>query len=660
MHTIGHSMSMTSLHERLRSPIRLTVILLCAVLAALAATWVAPAGTAAAVDPPRYVTLVVTTDPDVAPVDQQQMLDKALLEYNEMANYWNDISNGVVDVQLADGPIFVPDKGQCGGGAIEATMNETKAAVGFQEGPQNVFIVNVGNCTTFSGVGYTRAFYVEDPDVRGVWSHEMGHSLFGFGHANRLDCTDGTVDATYGTDPGANPNCSSVGYGDYYDTMGSSIRRIQKGFSAPQAIRQGFYTQDEYVKIEGCDADRTVTIKQRSTEDDVVAAEIIDPRNDLGYYVEYVTNTEYDLNLSFGSLVRFGVRMLKFDRDDKSTLLLPGPVDANGDRYSNWAVGETFTSMSGGISMEVVSQETDQATVRIRTSCVNPTVVVDAASTAPGTPVQIAVLGNDTPATGSSLDATSVVFPSAGQPAGAQVSADGRTITVPGEGVYVADGATGVVTFTPEDGFLGDATAVSYQVTDANGATGVSTIGVHVAQPAPQAANDAVEAPFGQPIEIDVIGNDVAVDGTRLDPASVRFPATAQAAGAVVSADERTLQLPDQGTFSIEAATGIIRFTPAAGFAGTVIPVTYQVSSVDGDPDTATLAVTVAAAPPVDPGTGPVDPDPAGPGDGANRPAADLAATGGTLPLPVLIVGGVLVLGGAAALCISLLRRRRS
>jgi len=72
-----------------------------------------------------------------------------------------------------------------------------------------------------------------------------------------------------------------------------------------------------------------------------------------------------------------------------------------------------------------------------------------------GQPVTVDLLAND--GGGEPLDPASVQFidPSTGLPT--------KTLTVPGEGVWTVDD-TGMATFTPEPGFVGDPTPVDYQV----------------------------------------------------------------------------------------------------------------------------------------------------------------------------------------------------
>lgn len=110
----------------------------------------------------------------------------------------------------------------------------------------------------------------------------------------------------------------------------------------------------------------------------------------------------------------------------------------------------------------------------------NDTAIDDTASGPYGQDVQeIDVLGNDRGTADHPLEASSVEFPTEGQPDGATVSNGGKSLTVPGEGVYTVND-NGTVTFTPEPGFSGTATPAHYRVTDTAGRTAEATITVTV------------------------------------------------------------------------------------------------------------------------------------------------------------------------------------
>lgn len=93
-----------------------------------------------------------------------------------------------------------------------------------------------------------------------------------------------------------------------------------------------------------------------------------------------------------------------------------------------------------------------------------------------GTPVTINILTNDQifggdPATPTN---TTVAFTTIGLPAGSDII--GNVITVPGEGHYNYDPATGNLTFTPSPGFTGNPTPITYTLTETS--TGLSSTAV--------------------------------------------------------------------------------------------------------------------------------------------------------------------------------------
>ncbi|WP_196250748.1 Ig-like domain-containing protein [Cellulomonas sp. JZ18] len=170
-----------------------------------------------------------------------------------------------------------------------------------------------------------------------------------------------------------------------------------------------------------------------------------------------------------------------------------------------------------------------------------------------------------------------------------------------------------------------------YEAQDAAGGTAGAQV---VVTYLPRALDDVREGvPAGTPATVDVVGNDRGA----LDPTSVRL---LDASGAEVL----TLTVPGEGTWTVDARTGALTFTPAAGFTGDPSPVRYRVSDVEGNPTEAVARVAYAAATPAPtPGATP-----------AAAPTSPLAVTGGA-GLGLAALAALLVLGGAGAL---VLRRR--
>ncbi|MFC7439472.1 MULTISPECIES: Ig-like domain-containing protein, partial [unclassified Agrococcus] len=197
----------------------------------------------------------------------------------------------------------------------------------------------------------------------------------------------------------------------------------------------------------------------------------------------------------------------------------------------------------------------------------------------PGTAVAVDVLANDAgvldPTTVALVDADDVVLDA------------GESLVVDGEGVWSIDPTTGAVTFTPEEGFLGDPTPIRYEVADLSGDRTQATItvgyvGVAVADlDEGNAVGDAVTVP--------VLDNDLGV----FDPATVALldPATGEALEAGAE-----LVVAGQGTWSIDPETGDVTFTPADGYEGDPTVVTYQVADLSGDLTQATITITYVPA----------------------------------------------------------------
>src|SRR5262245_53985737 len=157
----------------------------------------------------------------------------------------------------------------------------------------------------------------------------------------------------------------------------------------------------------------------------------------------------------------------------------------------------------------------------------------DVADTDGTNPVVVQVLANDTDANGT-LNLGSVAI-----------------VVAPQQGSLNVDHATGDVTFRASPGFAGTVT-FSYTVADVGGT--ISNVGrVTVVVNPPTANDDFTDTDARNAVAIDVLGNDTDPDGNdQLNPASV----------AVVSN-------PAHGSTSVDAGTGAITYTPAAGFSGT-------------------------------------------------------------------------------------------
>jgi len=118
---------------------------------------------------------------------------------------------------------------------------------------------------------------------------------------------------------------------------------------------------------------------------------------------------------------------------------------------------------------------------------------------------------------------------------------------------------------------------VPYQVTTEDGTVVDAVIVVWVVDP-PEAADDASEGVVDQPQVLDPFANDSPDSAAPWDRSSLRLCGPGQ----VVPGCDETEVVTPEGTYAIDPVTGMVVFTPAAGFTGTPTPVAYQVADAAG------------------------------------------------------------------------------
>ena len=174
-------------------------------------------------------------------------------------------------------------------------------------------------------------------------------------------------------------------------------------------------------------------------------------------------------------------------------------------------------------------------------------------------------------------------------PTNSQISADFKTLTVPGEGVWRVGPASGTVNFAPEANFSGRTQPIRYEIHDIynRAATAVASVTVASASRPPLLSPDDARTFAGQHVSVSVLMNDVAVDG-EIDPTTLQF---AETPGGTLTANRQSLTVPGQGVWSV-TSNGTVDFSPYASFIG-VARATYQVASKLGAVATSTVTVTV-------------------------------------------------------------------
>lgn len=517
---------------------------------------VGPAAPAAAAGADHPVVAVVTTDPSLPQPDDggAAYLADVRTQLADLRTYWEDQSDGNV-LFSQDGDLrWYPGEGSCTADRGEQ-LRRLGDKAGYRSGPRRHLLLVVANCSDGAGTGTQTgspdaggSVFLPSLRGKGTYGHEFGHNL-GIGHANLLVCSDGSDDAAIGSEPGADPDCTSGGYGDSLDIMGTTRTSQYKNLSAPLRTVFGWLAPGRAATFSGAGVDQTRTLQARDAEDGLITVQATDPVTGRTYWVELASTTGDDAAVGGGSQSTggqqfqrgSGVRVLRLQGTSHATLLMPGPEKADGVRNLFWTAGQTFRTAGGGLTIEVLRSGGGTADVRVRTSgggaaaadgaagtpadaaasaaatatptataAPGPLLTADTVTTLATTPVSAAVLDNDgaagddgggtaqgaeggdgaaPAAPPAPLDPGTLVLADVGLPEGAVRSADGLRLEVPGEGDYVVDPAAGTVTMTPAAGFTGEAQAVVYQVADTGGALGLSTLTVTVAdEPAETAA----------------------------------------------------------------------------------------------------------------------------------------------------------------------------
>ena len=190
---------------------------------------------------------------------------------------------------------------------------------------------------------------------------------------------------------------------------------------------------------------------------------------------------------------------------------------------------------------------------------------------------------------------------------------DGKTI-----GTYKIDKDTGLVTFTPEKDFTGEAPAVTVRLTvtfsnDTTGnpltATATATYTPTVIPVTPSSEASETTGPQGQAqtsvIKYDTADTDASTVNFTKGSAMVETVAKSVELdkGTVTlldanGAETTTVTVADQGTYSLNKDTNTITFQPLSSFVGKATPVTVQVKDANGTITTTTYTPTVTAVTP--------------------------------------------------------------
>ncbi|MBP2833998.1 DUF11 domain-containing protein, partial [Aquimarina sp. U1-2] len=178
--------------------------------------------------------------------------------------------------------------------------------------------------------------------------------------------------------------------------------------------------------------------------------------------------------------------------------------------------------------------------------------------------------------------------------------------TVENQGSWSYDDDTGSVTFSPEPGFTGNPTDITYTIRDNEGTISASSASIDITYTfvAPTANDDTNLTPTAPNANtvLNIINNDVLADGNTPVPNDVSIDLTVPAGAntPVIGSNSNTIgfTVPNEGTWLFDESTGEITFDPEPGFTTNPTPITYELRDLDNNlTDTALVTVTYQQSP---------------------------------------------------------------
>ncbi len=268
-----------------------------------------------------------------------------------------------------------------------------------------------------------------------------------------------------------------------------------------------------------------------------------------------------------------------------------GTYTANSDGTVTFDPLPSFTGPATPIKYVAEDALGQKATSTISPQVVSippPAASADSTTGLPGATQLINPLTNDSAGSGTyPLDGTSVRLcgPSEVAPACTQMS------LTTSDGVFTVNPLTGFISFQPVSGMLGTAAAVTYAVADGAFQRTSSTYTPRVVgEGPPQVAPAVVSVPHATP---GTMAPQVTPGTAPIDPASSCLAAP----GAACQPGDTSLTRPE-GTYLLDAASGVVTFTPSRGYSGTPAdPVRMCVTDIAGQGACGALTPTVAPAP---------------------------------------------------------------
>ena len=159
-----------------------------------------------------------------------------------------------------------------------------------------------------------------------------------------------------------------------------------------------------------------------------------------------------------------------------------------------------------------------------------------------------------------------------------------------GEGRWSLNSSTGDVTFFPLPGFSGSTHPVTYRLMEIlTGLSDTATITIVYNDEAPVAVDDTSSGnQAGTEVSINILNNDLLSDGTQALPDLVTVDLDPQEEG-----KQHELVIDGQGTWTYNEVSGVLIFTPLAGFFDDPTPISYILCGIWNPSSCSEAEVTV-------------------------------------------------------------------
>ena len=159
---------------------------------------------------------------------------------------------------------------------------------------------------------------------------------------------------------------------------------------------------------------------------------------------------------------------------------------------------------------------------------------------------------------------------------------DGKVV-IAGKGTYTV-AKDGTVTFTPDKNFVGDAPAVTVKRVDKNGTIATATYTPTVTDVTMSSVDKTSEAPQGK-TQTGTPEFSISTPSVRITEYKLVDPTN--------NKPVEEVEVENQGTYSIDKATGEVTFVPKPGFTGPTTGITVRATDENGETKDATYTPSV-------------------------------------------------------------------